>query len=228
MFTVRLTVDRTPAGTRNRSGVEVHYAMVGTATAPGDYDAPAGTLTILIGQSSGTITITTKPDGVVDHNETLVVRLTDNTTVLGEGLVVVGAPAQDETTIGDESSADVFVANAIADEGRPAQFAVSLSAPVEAPVILVYSTMDGTATAASGDYTAETNGRLTIAGGQTSATISVATGDDQNGEPDETFTLDLSLDRPPAGRRARKTTPPPPPPPSGMMTSSSATCRAKR
>ena len=192
VFTVSLTVDGTAAGARNRSGVEVQYAMVGTATASVDFDAPTGTLTIPIGQSSGTITITTKQDRVVDRNETLVVRLTD-TSVLGAGLAVPGTAVQAETRIRDESSARVSVANATADEGRPAQFAVSVSAPVEAHVVLVYSTRDGTANADSGDYTAVTNGRLTIAGRQTSATISVATGDDQDGEPDETFTLDLDL-----------------------------------
>ena len=174
--------------------------MVGTATS-GDYSGPAsGTLTIPVDQTTGTITIATVEDDVLDRGETLIVRLSDETTVLGSGLVVVGT-REAATTILDSTLVRVTVSDATPDEGEMAAFAVELSDPVEAPVILEYSTADGNrlvpsapaATAASGDYTAVTAGRLTIAGSQTSATISIATGDDQDGEPDETFTLNLLL-----------------------------------
>ena len=70
-FTVDLT------GGDNRSDALVRYTWTaGTAQAPGDFDAPTGTLTILEGQTSGTITIVTKDDGVLDSGETLILTLT--------------------------------------------------------------------------------------------------------------------------------------------------------
>ena len=48
---------------RQRSDALVRYTWTaGTAQAPGDFDAPSGTLTIPEGQTSGTITIVTKDD----------------------------------------------------------------------------------------------------------------------------------------------------------------------
>ena len=83
------TVDLTGDGD-NRSDALVRYTWTaGTAQAPGDFDAPSGTLTIPEGQTSGTITIVTKDDGVLDSGETLILTLTDETSALGTGLVVV-------------------------------------------------------------------------------------------------------------------------------------------
>ena len=200
VFTVRLTVDRTPAGTRNRSGVEVHYAMVGTATAPGDYDAPAGTLMIAPGQDTGTITIETNPDDVLDPGETLVVRLTENTSVLGAGLVVVDTAAGEATTtILDGGSVKWSVADVTVEEGNAATFMVTLDDRVQRDVTLTYETLDdeGTATAGS-DYTAVRN-QVTVTGGTLSATFMVETMEDRDGESSETIEVRLTLLEAPAG-----------------------------
>ena len=88
-FTVELT------GGDNRSDALVRYTWTaGTAQAPGDFDAPSGTLTIPEGQTSGTITIVTKDDRVLDSGETLILTLTDETSALGTGLVVVDSTAE--------------------------------------------------------------------------------------------------------------------------------------
>ena len=69
VFTVALTVGGTAAGDRNRSGVEVQYAVGGDVT-PQDYrEASTGTLTIATDQSEATITITTRDDDVLDPGE---------------------------------------------------------------------------------------------------------------------------------------------------------------
>ena len=74
----------------NRSGVIVDYELGGTAVAPGDYAAPSSrTLTIPQDQPSGTITITTERDGVLDPDETLTVTLT-GVEVVGAGLATLG------------------------------------------------------------------------------------------------------------------------------------------
>jgi hypothetical protein len=78
-----------------------------------------------------------------------------------------------------------------------ATFVVGLSARSPRAVIVDYATRDGSAIAASGDYT-PVAGRLTLDAGATSATIDVQIHGDAVEEPDETFTLRL---RNPAGAR---------------------------
>jgi hypothetical protein len=70
-------------------------------------------------------------------------------------------------------------------------FTASLSNPSSQTVTVNYSTADGTATVASGDY-ANAAGSLTFAPGQTSQTVSVAVNGDVTFEPDETFSVNLS------------------------------------
>ena len=86
---------------------------------------------------------------------------------------------------------------AVAGEGSPVEFAVTLSREAADAVTVEYSTSDGTATAdvnATGgqDYTPVSGQTLTIAAGDTEGTISVSTVDDTAYEDNETFTLTLS------------------------------------
>lgn len=67
-------------------------------------------------------------------------------------------------------------------------FTVVLSGPQSRPVVVVYATRDGTATAGT-DYTA-TSGSLTIPAGQLSGTIDVPILGDTDVESDEAFYLD--------------------------------------
>ena len=81
----------------------------------------------------------------------------------------------------------------VVDRLGPASVAaltVSLSNPSGFPVTVDFSTADGTALAGA-DYNA-TGGTLTFAPGETTKTILVHTIDDENAEPDETFTVSLS------------------------------------
>jgi probable HAF family extracellular repeat protein len=72
-----------------------------------------------------------------------------------------------------------------------ATFTVTLSTAVSGPVTLAYSTSNGTATAGS-DY-ASASGTVTFAAGETSKTIPVLVNGDRAGEPNETFSVNLSL-----------------------------------
>lgn len=74
---------------------------------------------------------------------------------------------------------------------RNAVFTVTLTEASEEPVTVNYTTSNGTATAGS-DYTATTSS-VTFAPGETSKTISVPVVGDTTDEPDETFTVTLSL-----------------------------------
>jgi len=87
------------------------------------------------------------------------------------------------------------IANASVTEGNSGttslNFTVTLSAPANGNVDVAYSTSDGSATAGS-DYTAVSNGTLTIPAGSTSATIAIAVLGDTDTESNETFTVTLS------------------------------------
>ena len=77
-------------------------------------------------------------------------------------------------------------------EGGNAQFTVSLDKVWSSDVTVDWTTANGSATAGS-DYTGVSTAQtLTIAAGQSSATITVPTTDDSIDEPDETFTVTLS------------------------------------
>ena len=81
----------------------------------------------------------------------------------------------------------VSVADASVVEGAAAEFAVTLSETVAAPVMLRWRTEDGTA-AAGEDYQAVT-GTLAIVPGRREGTVTVRTVDDRRVEAEETFTV---------------------------------------
>jgi hypothetical protein len=70
-----------------------------------------------------------------------------------------------------------------------ASFTVTLSAAIDQPVTVAYSTGNGTATA--GDYAA-TSGTLTFAPGETTKSISVQVKGDRLAEQNETFVMNLT------------------------------------
>lgn len=102
--------------------------------------------------------------------------------VQGQGTIVDDEP---RISISDVSRA----------EGKRGQttlftFNVTLSAAYDQAVTMSYRTVNGTATAGSGDYVAKT-GTLTFAPGETSKTITIEVKGDSKREANETFYLDL-------------------------------------
>ena len=187
-FTVTLDTGGDPRG--NRTDVVVTYTTGGSsAEAPADFAAPSGTLTISENSLTGTIVVATQVDNVLDH-ETLVIRLSNATAEAG--LARVGTPDAVTTRIVDGGTVTWMVADITIGEDEPAIFTVTLSALVQNDVTLTYSTRDGTAMAGS-DYTAVRNGTVTVTGGRSSASFTVATIDDTQGESNEDFTVELRM-----------------------------------
>jgi PKD repeat protein len=90
----------------------------------------------------------------------------------------------------------ITIADKTVTEGQPADFFITLSAPSTHDITVNYTTVDGTATAGTGDYT-PVQGTLTIAAGScgpatTVCKVTVQTTDDSISESDETFTVKLS------------------------------------
>ncbi len=181
-FTVSL------AGGSALAPVSVTYSVTGTATSGADYTAPTGRLAIGTGASSGTITIATTADGVLDAGETLIVTLTGVSTSKGMTSVTT-TPAT--TTIVDSGMVTVSVGAASAPEGGSLSFPVTLSGAVGSDVKLGWSTTAGTATSDT-DYTAVTAGALTIDARETSGVLTVSTTGDTLAEAGETLTVTIT------------------------------------
>ncbi|HMX27508.1 MAG TPA: ExeM/NucH family extracellular endonuclease, partial [Blastocatellia bacterium] len=167
----------------------------GTATtADNDYVAAnqAGK-TIAAGQTSTTFDVTVNGDTTFEPNETFFVNVTNvSGATLGDG--------QGQGTINNDDVSPLpllSINDVSAAEGNAGTttftFTVSLSMPAGAGgVSFDIATADGTATVANNDYVAAAQMGKTIAAGQSSTTFDVMVNGDTAGEPDETFTVNIT------------------------------------
>ena len=163
-----------------------------TATSGTDFTGASGTLTIAVGDTSGTISVDVTGDTVDEVDETFTVTLSNpgNATVSGTAGTATGTITDDDGPI--LSIVDASVAEG--DSGTTAlSFTVSLSASSLQAVTVDWATSTETGdTATSGTDFTGASGTLTIAVGDTSGTISVDVTGDTVDEVDETFTVTLS------------------------------------
>ena len=187
---VTFTVTLSEASGRD---VTVEYATAdsspaaGWAAAGADYTAATGTLAIEAGDTEATIDVALLDDSDAEDPETLRLQLSDPANaLLGDAVGVA-------TILDDDALPQIVVddaAGVLESSGASATFRVHLSRSAAADVTVEYATADGTAEAGA-DYTADT-GTLTIAAGDTEATIDVALLDDALTEQTETLQLLLS------------------------------------
>jgi hypothetical protein len=162
----------------------------GTATtADGDYDAAANTVTFDPGQTAKTVDVTVNGDLTHESDESFTVDLSNasNASVL--------ATSGTGTILDDDASPTISVANASVTEGNigdtTLSFDVTLSVASAGTVTVDYTTTDGSATLANGDYDAASD-TLTFDPGQTTKTVDVTVHGDTTHETNEGLTLDLS------------------------------------
>jgi len=169
--------------------VTVDFATAdGTATAPADYVAGAGTLTFPPGSTTQNVTVAVKGDLLDEANETFLVNLSNSTN----------ATIADGTGVGTINDDDAPPALSIGDaavtegDGSPVNivFTVSLGAPSGQTVTVNYGTADGTAVAGV-DYVA-TGGTVTFPPGTVTQTATVSVLGDVLDEADETFFVNLT------------------------------------
>jgi hypothetical protein len=171
--------------------ITVHYATAdGSATvADNDYSATSDTLTFAPNQTTATIPVPVVGDRIAEPNETFTVTLSQPTNAFLSLTNSTGTG----TIVDDEPR--ISINNVSHNEGTKGTtafvFTVSLSAAYDAPVTVQYATADGSATVADNDYIAK-SGTLTIAAGQTTATITVSVVGDRKVEPNEYFYVNLS------------------------------------
>src|SRR5439155_1325474 len=163
----------------------------GTATvADGDYASTSGTLTFLPGDTSKTADVTVNGDMKNEADETFTVNLSGavNATITDDqGLGTI----TNDDQVPDVSVDDQIVAEGNSPDTTTMTFNVSLSNPSDQTITVDYTTNDGTATTADGDYAAA-SGTLTFDPGQTTETVDVTVNGDNTTEPDEHLTLKLS------------------------------------
>ena len=169
----------------------------GTATKGADYTENTSALTFAgTAGEAKTFTVATTEDGAVEPDETFTVGL----TVSGTSATVTATDTAAGTILNDDErargttddAAVLTVADASATEGVGITFTVTLDNAVSGGVKVTPGYTDGTATKGA-DYT-ENAAALTFAGRAGEAqTFTVATTDDAAVEPDETFTVNLTV-----------------------------------
>jgi hypothetical protein len=162
----------------------------GTAGTPGDYTGTlSGTLNFASSDDTETVTLT-----IVDDN---VFELTENFTVtLSNAINVTISDGSGAGTIDDDDSQPtISIADVSQPEGDAANsmtFTVTLSNPSSQQVTVDFDTFDGSATVADNDYTAA-SGTVTFVAGDVSEPVVVQIPGDNTDEPDQSFTVDLSI-----------------------------------
>ncbi|RUT05013.1 hypothetical protein DSM106972_038340 [Dulcicalothrix desertica PCC 7102] len=181
-FDVRLS------GASNET-VTVQYSTVDeTATgADKDYQATSQTVTFRPGETSKTVKVKINGDTKFETDQTFRVNLSELRNVdSGTTTSAIG------TIKNDDTKPVISIGDAYSREGKSTlEIPVSLSNASDEQVTVDYIVTDGTATAASGDYTAGASVAVVFASGEISKSISIPVNNDDTFETNETFFVEL-------------------------------------
>ncbi|MCX7013787.1 MAG: hypothetical protein NTW86_14750 [Candidatus Sumerlaeota bacterium] len=171
--------------------VTVDFATAdgGAEAAGGDYATASGALLFPPGVASLQVPVAVHGDVLNEGDETFYLDLSNPAHVTidqGRGVATI----EDDDAAPTVSISDASVVET--DTGQAnAAFTVALSGPSGLPITVDYSTVDGTAVAANGDYVAG-SGTISFPPGTVSKTVLVACVGDSYDEFDESFSVDLS------------------------------------
>ncbi len=166
--------------------VSFDYATVsGTATAGDDFTATSGNTTIPAGQQSATITIDILSDSIDEPDETFSLQIDEpSNAIIGDGISIL-------TILDDDALPTLSVSDeTVSEDAGTVEVTISLNTESGRDVSFDYETVDNSATAGE-DYTSNT-GSATISAGDTSTTVSIAILNDDLGELEESFHLEIS------------------------------------
>ena len=166
----------------------INLTTTGTATTGTDYTGTAATVTILAGQTTGTVTINPTTDTLVEADETVILTIDPGTGY------TVGTPASATGTITNDdipvASITVAPASVTEDGVTNLVYTVTLNT---APLVNTTINLTTTGTATTGtDYTG-TAATVTILAGQTTGTVTINPTTDTVVEADETVILTIDL-----------------------------------
>jgi hypothetical protein len=170
------------------AALTVNYSASGTATSGSDYTSLGTSVTIPVGSTSATRTVTPIDDAAIEGSETVLATL-----AVGSGYTI-GSPSAATVTITDNDVALPTVAvtttdNAAAEPAATGTFTFTRTGSTAAALTVNYA-VSGTATSGS-DYTS-LGTSVTIPAGSASATRTVTPVDDVTAESAETVILSLS------------------------------------
>ena len=180
----------------------VNFSVGGTATFSTDYTqtgaatftATDGTVTFGAGNTTATVTVDPTADNTVEPNETVILTLT-----AGTGYNVANPSTATGTITNDDAEVTVAVAPLSVDEDGVANLVYTFTRTGDTTgALTVNFTVGGTATFST-DYTqtgaatfTATDGTVTFAAGNATATVTVDPSADVTAEPDETVVLTLA------------------------------------
>src|SRR5438309_2299974 len=181
-----ITVTRT--GVANDVSTVQYATSNGSATAPADYTARSGTLTLNPGETTKTFTIPIINDTLDENDETI------NLTLSNPSGGTLGDTTTAVLTITDNDTAGTVqfsqASYSVAERAASVAITVTRAGGAASGVTVDYATSNGTAAAGS-DYTAK-SGTLTFGAGVTSKTFAIPIVKDTLDESDETVNLTLS------------------------------------
>ena len=160
-----------------------------TAVAADLGSTTTGTVTVSMGNTTGTFTVSTVEDSTVEVDETFTVTLSSPSS--NAQLSSTAATAQG--TINNDDLATVSVADAEGDEDEGVEFTLTLSAAAPADVTVDWTASIGSGDSAStADLATTKTGTVTITKGATTKKFTVPVNDDTTDEDNQTFTVTLS------------------------------------
>ena len=173
--------------------VTTHWATAdGTAKTTAGHRAyvPAsGDLTFAPGETSKTVTVNVRGDTILEDTQYFKIVLSAVTTAIPSGIATTGTT---NVQILNDELPTISVNSHVGTEGALFLFKVTLQERYYLPIDLCYSTVDGTATAASGDYTPIAGCDLVIPAGAKAAALPAVTAlYDFTSEPQETFKVNV-------------------------------------
>ena len=169
----------------------VDLMVSGTNVTGTDYALSATSITILSGQTTGTVTFTVQDDALVEIEETAVISI----DTISAGLRL-GTVTSQNVVITDNDAATLSINDVTMTETDSGTFdytfTVTLDNAVDTGFTVDYATGDGTATAAGADYNGA-SGTLTFVGtAAETQTITVTANGDDVVELNESFFVVLS------------------------------------
>jgi Calx-beta domain/Domain of unknown function (DUF4114) len=190
------TFTLTRANDNPNKSITVNFRISGSATNGIDYNTLGSSVTFAPGETTKTVTIVPKVDGIIEETESVVLTLVNGT---GYNLDLRGKQARvtiaDDINSAPDTQPIVSINNVSFSEGNSGTsrktFTISLNKASDIDLTVDYATVDGTAKAGT-DYTAISKRTLVFAAGEVSKQINVDIVSDLEIEPDEAFKVVLS------------------------------------
>lgn len=170
------------------AALNLAVTWTGTATNGSDYATLPTTVTIPVGQSSTTVSVTAIDDSAIETPEDVIATISTNAAYVRDAGATTATVtiSDDDTAVVTVSVPDATAAEAGPDSGM---FLITRTGSTAAP-LKVYYGLSGTAFHGT-DY-ARLSGEVTIPAGATSAAVVITPYDDDLGEGSESVTLGVT------------------------------------